>query len=281
MTYKEVYHLYKLIAIDLDGTLLNDKKEISQEDIDYLRYIIDKGYEVVIATGRKYFSAKQFIDSIDKHMTILANNGNIVRKSENDEVIFTKFLNNEDYRLILEEGRSRDLTPIVHVDYYEDGYDTLIEDSNILLDTRLKSDSRMKIVTGDKILRADRILAMVYAGKMDELNRFFEDINNRYPERFSTHVLGNIQMAEAMFEVMNPTGSKWKSINEYAKSLKINPNEIITIGDDNNDLEMIANAGMGIAMKNGSELVKRAAKTITDRDNNESGVYYQLEKILK
>jgi len=279
--YKEVYYLFKLIAIDLDGTLLNDKKEISKENIDYLKFIIDKGYEVVIATGRKYFSAKQFISSIDKHMTILANNGNIARRSENDEVIFTKFLSNIDYHLIIEEGRLRNLTPIVHVDYYEHGYDTLIEENSQMLKQILKPDERMRIVTAENILNADRVLALVYAGKADELDRFFRDINISYPDRFNSHVLRNITMAEAMFEVMNPSGTKWKSLSEYAKSIGINPSEIITIGDDNNDIEMIQFAGLGIAMKNGSELAKKAATIVTEFDNNQSGIYRQLVKILK
>ena len=67
--------MYKLIAIDLDGTLLDDKKEISKENVDLIKELIEKGYEVVIATGRRYWSAKELTKNIDKPLTILANKG--------------------------------------------------------------------------------------------------------------------------------------------------------------------------------------------------------------
>ena len=79
---------------------------------------------------------------------------------------------------------------------------------------------------------------------------------------------------------MNPLGCKWLSLSEYAKEKDIAKEEIITIGDDNNDAEMIKNAGCGIAMKNASEGVKQVADIITEKDNNESGLSFELRKIL-
>ena len=87
-------------------------------------------------------------------------------------------------------------------------------------------------------------------------------------------------MAEAMFEIMNPQGSKWKSILEYSNSRGIKPEEIIAFGDDNNDIEMIVNAGLGVAMKNGSSLIKEVADNISEKDNEDSGVAFELKKIL-
>ena len=58
--------MYKLIAIDLDGTLLNDEKEIPKENIKTINELMKRGYEVVFATGRRYMSAKSFIDDLQK-----------------------------------------------------------------------------------------------------------------------------------------------------------------------------------------------------------------------
>jgi len=71
--------MYKLIAIDLDGTLLDDRKNIPKDNVLVIRELIDRGYEIVIATGRRYWEAKELIKDIDRNMVILANNGNIVR----------------------------------------------------------------------------------------------------------------------------------------------------------------------------------------------------------
>lgn len=273
--------MYKLIAIDLDGTLLNRDKEITEENRDFIEEIIDLGYEIVIATGRRYFSAKMLINSIDRHMIILANNGNNVRKSENDEVISTKYLNQDDYKNVIQEGRNRALHPIVHVDYFLEGYDMIIEDnSSHVLNHLYNDDLRIKVIPSSQIYDVEKVLAVVFADKAIILDSFHQQIKEKYPNKFSTHVLGNIDIAEAMFEVMNPLGSKWISLLEYANSIGINSEEIIAIGDDNNDLEMILNAGLGIAMKNATSTVKEAANVITERDNNNSGVAFELSRIL-
>jgi hypothetical protein len=275
--------LFKLIALDLDGTLLNRNKEISSENLEVINKVIDKGYEVVIATGRGYYLAKGLINSIKRPMTILANNGNILRSSKDDKVIFSKFINKADFKNVLLLGKSYDLHPIIHVDYYLDKIDMIIEDDYSQAKYKAyltKNDNRFKKISDDSIYDIDRALAIVYPGKKAMLNEFSLEINKRFPNRYNSHLLEKIDMAEAMFEVMNPQGSKWKSIVEYSNSKGIRPEEIIAFGDDNNDIEMIVNSGLGVAMKNGSSLIKEVADIISERDNENSGVAFELKKIL-
>ncbi len=275
--------MFKLIALDLDGTLLNRNKEISSENLEVINKVIDKGYEVVIATGRGYYLAKGLINSIKRPMTILANNGNILRSSKDDKVIFSKFINKADFKNVLLLGKSYDLHPIIHVDYYLDKIDMIIEDDYSQAKYKAyltKNDNRFKKISDDSIYDIDRALAIVYPGKKAMLNEFSFEINKRFPNRYNSHLLEKIDMAEAMFEVMNPQGSKWKSIVEYSNSKGIRPEEIIAFGDDNNDIEMIVNSGLGVAMKNGSSLIKEVADIISERDNENSGVAFELKKIL-
>lgn len=275
--------MFKLIALDLDGTLLNRNKEISSENLEVIYKVIDKGYEVVIATGRGYYLAKGLINSIKRPMTILANNGNILRSSKDDKVIFSKFINKADFKNVLLLGKSYDLHPIIHVDYYLDKIDMIIEDDYSQAKYKAyltKNDNRFKKISDDSIYDIERALAIVYPGKKAMLNEFSFEINKRFPNRYNSHLLEKIDMAEAMFEVMNPQGSKWKSIVEYSNSKGIRPEEIIAFGDDNNDIEMIVNSGLGVAMKNGSSLIKEVADIISERDNENSGVAFELKKIL-
>ena len=276
--------MYKLIAIDLDGTLLDDKKKISEDNLNLVNQLIDKGYEVVIATGRRYWSAKELTKDINRPMVVLANNGNVVRHTKNDEIIIKKYLDLEDFKTVIEEGRKRGLHPIIHVDNYEEGIDLIIE-----MDSGHESyynyisgfEERYKQVENYLEITEDKILAVVYAGTKKDMDSFHFDINERYPNRYNSHVMGNIQMAEAMLEIMNPLGCKWLSLSEYAKEKGIEQAEIVAIGDDTNDAEMIRNAGCGIAMKNASEQVKDVADIITEKNNNESGVAIELRKLLK
>ena len=274
--------MYKLIAIDLDGTLLNDDKKIPLENIIMVENLIEKGYEVVIATGRRYWSAKDLVKVINNDMTILANNGNIVRNSENDEVLNAKYIDLEDFRIIMKEGKKRNLYPIIHVDAYEEGYDILIEleNENKNYFNFLKGEKRLKQINNYMEIIDHNILAVVYAGFKSELNSFHLDINKKYPNIYNTHVMENITVSEALLEIMNPFGTKWHSLSEYAMSKGIKTEEIITIGDDNNDIGMIENAGLGIAMKNASLSVKSVSDIITKKDNNESGVAFELKRVL-
>lgn len=275
--------MYKLIAIDLDGTLLDDKKIIPEENLSIVCEIIDKGYEVVIATGRRYWSAKQLIKDIDSPLVILANNGNIVRNTKNDDIIIKKYLNLDDFKILIQEGREKGLNPVIHVDNYEDGIDLIIEMDKINDDYYnylSKFEERYKKVENYLEIDNDKILAVVYVGSKKKLQKFHFHINERYPNKYNSHVIENIASAEALLEIMNPLGCKWLSLQEYAKQKGIQDSEIIAIGDDNNDAQMIKNAGCGIAMKNASKQVKKVADIITEKDNNESGLAFELRKVL-
>lgn len=275
--------LYKLIALDLDGTLLTDSKEISRENLDTIHDLIEKGYEVVIATGRSYYSARILTGNIKEHLIYICNNGNIVRDAIDDRIISTKYLDPEDSKIILQEGFSRKLDPIIHVDFFEEGYDIILDKNSYHVEGYSKAANkiiRAKIIDKNLEENLDRVLALVYPGDLEVLRDFHYSISELYPNKFNSHVMENIVMAEAMLEVMNPMGTKWNTLIEYANSKGIKASEIIVMGDDNNDIEMIMNAGLGIAMKNGSELVKEVSNKISERDNNESGVAFELKRVL-
>ena len=276
--------MYKLIAIDLDGTLLDDKKVIPKENLKLVYELLDRGYEVVIATGRRYWSAKQMTKDIDRSLVILANNGNMVRENKNDEIMIKKYLDLDDFKVLIKEGRERGLYPIIHVDKFDEGYDMIIEmdkDYKGYNNYLAKDEERYKRVENYLELDEDKILAVIYVGSKKNMESFHFDINERYPNKYNSHVMENIQIAEALLEIMNPLGCKWLSLQEYAKGRGISESEIIAIGDDNNDAQMIKNAGCGIAMKNASEQVKSVADIITEKDNNESGVAFELKRLLK
>ena len=276
--------MIKLIAIDLDGTLLDDRKSIPQQNVLIIRRLVEAGYQVVIATGRRYYSAKKLTETLGGHFVILANNGNIVRNTDDDRLIISKFLDSDSYRDLLTEAESYGLRGIVHVDMYFQGIDMVLEKDDKNKD-HLKyiteGDSRYLLLPRKKLLGLERVLAVVYPGASKALRDFRTRVDEKYPERYSSHVLENINIAEAMYEAMNPGGSKWKTLYEYAQLNGIKREEILAIGDDNNDVEMILNAGIGIAMKNGSQLAKDAADIITERDNDHAGLADALIEALK
>lgn len=274
---------YKLIAIDLDGTLLNDYKKLPKENIDVLRRLHKSGVEIVIATGRRYFQAKEFTKSLGFEVVILANNGNIVRQIKNDKIIISKYLNQEHFYNIINLGKQNDLIPLIHVNHYEDGYDILVEKEYINNFNPYISSKVDRVMYIDDYLKynKNKILSVCYLGDFNKLNSFNNILVNEYKDIYSSHIMTNLRSFDALLEVMNPLGSKWKSLIEYAKNKGISKDEIIAIGDDNNDIEMIKNAGLGIGLKNSSENLKEVSDIITDFDNNDCGVAKILSDVFK
>lgn len=274
--------MYKLIALDLDGTLLDDDKRISKENLEVVNQLIEMNYEVVIATGRRYWSAKELTKEMDSHRIILANNGCVARNSYNDQVLFTRYLNLEDFREIMKEGKKRELHAMIHMNGFEDGFDTIIEYDKDHKEyyNYLRNNDRYIRVENYLEINDERILAVVYAGNRDILKSFYKDIERKYPNIYNAHVVENVQLADAILEVMNPKGNKWNSLLEYANNKNIRPEEIVAIGDDWNDLDMIKNAGLGIAMKNSVSAIKSIAKNTTEKDNNNSGVAFELKRVF-
>lgn len=273
---------YKLIAIDLDGTLLTDDKKVSKTNKTLLQKLIKRGYKIVIATGRRYSTAKRFVEEIDENLIIFANNGNIVRNIKDDRVLIKKYLDTDDFYTLIREGEVKGLHPIIHVDYFDEGYDILIEsDVNDLKYSNYFSGKvdGCKQVEDFLLVKDPRVLTVVYMGEEDEIESFLDSVTKKYPEKYSSNIMENIS-AGALLEIMNPLGSKWLSLEEYSKEKGISREEIIAIGDDNNDIEMIKKAGLGIAMKNASLGVKKVADIITKEDNNEDGVANILREVL-
>src|SRR5699024_5862965 len=180
-----------MIAIDLDGTLLTDEKNIYKKNLNTLDELIKKGYEIVIATGRNYYSARQLTAKMNNHITYLANNGNIARHSENNRDIFCKLLDEDSYKVILEEGEARGLDPIIHVDYFHEGYDVILNTKSAYMEyykNHVKGKKhRYKAIENYFDPCIDKILAIVYPGDQKVLKEFNSYIKNKFPNKFNTH----------------------------------------------------------------------------------------------
>lgn len=274
---------YKLIAVDLDGTLLTDDKKVSIDNIYMLRKLIDNGIDVVIATGRRYWSAKTLINNLSRDITIISNNGNIVRNIKDDKILIEKYLDRKNFINLVTEGKTLNLHPIVHTNSYEKGWDFLVEYD--IDDVRYKNyikpnEKRYKKINDFTTNIEDKILVACYLDEYEKLESFIKKIESKYPNEFSYHIMSNLNKSGPLLEVMNPLGSKWKSLMEYASKKGISAKEIIAIGDDNNDIEMIKKSGLGVAMKNATDQVKLLSDIISNKDNNNSGVAFELKKIF-
>lgn len=273
---------YKMVVLDLDGTLLNDEKTISDKNAHILKELHKLGIHIVIATGRNYYMAKSLLEKIEiTEPVILANNGAVVRQYANDEFIESNYLDYSIFQRIYEAGMKHGLNPIIHVDEYTEGYDLIYEceDYEKAYLGYIKKDykrTRRQIFKEEAI---NNILSACYFNDYQKLMKFKNEVE-KIPGEFNIILNQNLSTL-SLLEFLNVNGCKWRALKKYIGSIGIDASEVIAMGDDNNDIELIANSGLGIAMKNATELTKDSADLVSRFTNNESGVYNELSEIFK
>lgn len=273
---------YKLIVFDLDGTLLREDHSLSSQTIEYINKLKNNNIDVIIATGRSYFHAKKLIKPLKQDMIVLSNNGSIARHTSDDKVIFANYLEPHKAINVIEDSKSNGLKPIIHVNKYDEGYDIIIEEehshSHYNGYVKNKEGRHRKLNLSKENL--NNVLAVCFAGNYFELENFRRKIEIKYPNIYNSFTSKNLRV-EGLLEFLDLKGCKWEGVLRYAKSKEINTEEIISLGDDNNDIELLKKSGLGIAMKNGTNEIKLVADIVSEMDNNNNGAVNELEKLLR
>lgn len=273
----------KFILFDLDGTLLTDDKKIGQEDIERLGCFIQEGHHLAVATGRRYFSAREILNRYGIKMPIIANNGAVIR-DQDDRLIFQKALDMNLIEKIIEASRDFPVCPVFHIDGFHKDYDMVYHAKNFnsdLLDYLEDEPIRVLKIDNYLDLKDEEVLSTIYFGRDDILEDFQEKLQEHYPNSLSMHILRNLDQHVGILEIMPHQVNKFFGAQIMAQRLHKGPCDMITIGDDVNDLVLIQNARVGIAMANGPASVKSIADFVSDYDNNHCGATQAIEKYLK
>lgn len=266
---------YKMIALDLDGTLTNSKKEVSAHTRKTLIDVQKDGAIVVLATGRPINGAVAISQELELDTYggyILSFNGGIIQNCKTKEIIFQQKIPAE-YIPRLGEASRRFQVPIIT---YQGDY-ILTED------------------TTDKYVRLE---AGINRMKVRELNDFSEEIHfpvtkclmvgeGWYLEQILPKMrkefgnILNIFRSEPYFMEITPPGvDKAFGLEQLLQRTGIHREELICCGDGYNDISMIEFAGLGAAMENAQNEVKAVADIITDTNDND-GVAYIVENYMK
>nr|WP_255348616.1 HAD hydrolase family protein [Peptoniphilus sp. oral taxon 836] len=121
---------------------------------------------------------------------------------------------------------------------------------------------------------------MVFTGKNEDLFKLRDVFNSNISDKFNIHLMAMQTRAEYMLEVLQKNGDKFEGLKFYCKSKNIDLKDVVAIGDDSNDKNIIKNCGLGIAMINAIPDVKDVAKLISKKDNNNNGAIEILKEVL-
>ncbi len=269
---------YKLVCIDIDGTLLNDDHTITEDNIEAIREAKKKGVHIAIVSGRLYNSIKYFekILGIDVH--IISTNATFLMYD--GKIVYENPLSFNQLNNIYEVIKKHNIVT------YFNTWDTVICNREISKDNAYKiineyldDDCKVKFITNPKLIDIfkeynGKILKSISISKTNS-----EALQKAKEELKLYDDLSVVSSNFNNFEVMNKGTSKATGIEKLSEILNIKREEIICIGDNDNDLSMIKYAGLGVAMGNGSLNIKKEADYITDTNNN-SGVAKVINKFI-
>jgi Cof subfamily protein (haloacid dehalogenase superfamily) len=265
--------MYKLIAIDMDGTLLNDEREISLENYEAIQKARQNGVKIVLASGRPLVGFKRYLEElhlISEEDYVVAFNGAIVQSTGGNKIISKTTLGLEDYKELYE--LSKDLKVNIHA-LTED---TVISPKDSKY-TSLESEINLihkNIIAVEEVPYDTDILKVMFIDDAE----IIDEIVDKIPETISDKY--TIVRSEPFFlEFLHKSVNKGTGVAALAEKLNIKQEEVICIGDAGNDMHMVKYAGLGVAMGNAFPELKRAASFIT-RTNDEHGVAHVINKFI-
>lgn len=260
--------MYKIAAFDVDGTLLNSKSEISQENIDAIIATKERGVKVILATGKHFLSILSLIELLELKEPQVTCNGALTYCPVKKEVIDSISLKQDVYEKIISDLEYANLPTVV---YTAQGFFTTSSPEEVEPITNVGETSIEYIEDYYKLKNVAKILYVVPQGENDTLDQKIRDMANEDVSVVRTHHM--------FLEFVAPAGNKSVAIKRLADKYNVSTQEIIAFGDSENDIEMLKMAGLGVCMDNGSDVAKASSDVIVS-NNDQHGVKEGLEKYV-
>ncbi|MDE1548035.1 sugar-phosphatase [Jeotgalibaca caeni] len=267
--------MIKLIALDLDGTLLNSEKQISDRNKAVIQQAKEKGIKVVLCTGRPLGGIKQYLEELnlleDGDYSITYNGG-LVQNNRTGEVLSQKTLSYEQVKEIY--ACSQELSVPMNMIDLEYVYEPAYPAGHDSLYPSLLSSSLPFVKRNMDTFSADHVFnKVVFCTAPDRLDEAIARIPDSMKQRYSM-----MKSRPLLFEIMHPEVDKGNGISVLCDLLGYTNDDVMACGDEENDLAMLQFAGFPVAMDNASDELKSHATFIT-KTNNEDGVAYAIEQL--
>ena len=251
--------MIKMVVTDIDGTIYSPSVGLKPEVKECLINLQKNNIHVAIATGRTYGSAKAVADEIGIKCPLICYQVGLVNTYDG-EIIDVKYLNPEIAKEIITDFRKRK----IHLNVYVE--DTLyVEDDDKYIKNYIgdKGIDYFKVDSFESLNlnKLNKLLAIEYDTKF--IDNLIAELQSKYP---SIYV---VKSYDYFCEIANKEATKGNAIKILAEKYGIKVDEVLAIGDQNNDIEMVKTAGVGVAMGNGTEEIKKEADYITDTVEND------------
>ncbi len=270
---------FKMLVLDLDGTVLDDEKRIPEQNKMAIKEVIQRGIKVVVCSGRIFKGARLYASELEVNAPVIACNGAVIKTMPDNRLIYFNPLSSQDCKKVIDICRSSG----VYIHAYV---------GEVLVTEQLKHSSLIYSERNQELAEEDRIDIKVVEdiGRHIEMSRepvsklviiaehssLLKDIRDK---------VSNIETIEISssnfdnFEITNKGVSKGKALEFLCGYLGILLSETAAIGDNENDIGLLKTAGLGIAMGNAIPELKRIASSVTDSNRN-NGVAKAVEMLF-
>jgi len=274
---------YRMIAIDLDGTLLCPQGTVSPRTRDAVHRALDAGMLVCFATGRNFTESRAVLSAVEHFDCAVFVSGAMVIDTRHRLTLHRMLMEPSLAAEVCAELEAAGHAVLALQDELATGIDYLITDGIAINEsTRRWMQATQAVWRRVPSLGTYHHQYTVRCGIVAlpaEVAQVTQRLVRRFNGRAFYHSIHVPPQDVQVLEVFDPSVNKWQGIMQVARRHGISPNEIIAIGDDINDLHMIRHAGLGVAMGNARPQVQQAAKLVIG-SNQQEGLACFLEELL-
>ena len=269
--------MIKLIAIDMDGTLLNGKKHIDKVQKEAIHEAIEAGIKIVLCTGRPLYGILPFyeelgLSELDSEGYVILNNGCSIHKTKNWELIDQVNFTSDDIDYLYKFSEGYDINFTLVNDYYYFNIDDRKPTDELITDAGFVFSDITNISLKEAKNGKHKIIKIMFLGNPNIMANFQKENESILKNKYSS-----VLSQPYIYEILPKGNNKGTGLKKLAKKLGIKQEEIMAIGDGNNDIEMFEYANYSVAMENGTKPARKAAKYQTDSNEN-NGVAKAIRK---
>jgi Cof subfamily protein (haloacid dehalogenase superfamily) len=257
---------FRLLALDIDGTLINSREELTPATHEAIRRAMGSGIQVVLATGRRYSRSLEYTLRLELDLPIVTASGALIKRPVDHQTLYRAEFRPAVLSGVLGHLAQAGHDAVLYTDSFGDGFDFYCPRLDVtqpeLAEFYRKNENCGRPVADLMAAPPEDVFAGFAMGTKSQMQRLADELLIRWGDDLSIHVLRSPRYKGFMCEIAPAGVSKWSGVLHVAEQFGTAREQICAVGDDVNDIPMIRGAGLGVAMGNALEEVKAAADRI-------------------
>lgn len=269
----------RLLVLDVDGTVTNSRHEVTDATVAAIERVRAAGIRVMLATGRRYRDVLAIAERLGIEEPLVTASGALVKHPVDHATRFRAAFAPGVLESVLELVVARGHEPVLYTDSFAEGFDfhcrgfrpaaSGVTTGQGFLEYLERNRTLARVTPDLHRMPPPDVFAGFAMGPQDDMQALEAAIRGAWPEAVSLHTIRSPRYRDYLCEIAPAGVTKWSAVLEMARAWQIPPQAICAVGDDRNDVPMVAGAGLGIAMGNAAAEVQAVANRIVGRHDDD------------